>query len=158
MGADLYIMSIFESNHGQYEPAFAELVEQRNQLREAGKYLQAEQAQEQIEQLHDRMYEAGYFRDSYNDSNLLWLFGISYWQDIRDMLNKRSELEPEQAKTLLKRLSRRERIFEARLQEQSVLESWTKEERETYFRKKYAEFRRFLQQAIDLNEAIYCSI
>jgi len=158
MGADLYIMSIFKANHAQYEPEFAELVEQRNQFNKAGKYLQAEQAQEQIEQVHDRMYEAGYFRDSYNDSNLLWLFGISYWQDIRDMLNQQSELEPEQAKTLLKRLNRRERIFEARLQEQSVLESWTKEERETYFRKKYAEFRRFLQQAIDLNKPIYCSI
>ena len=59
---------------------------------------------------------------------------------------------------MLKRLSSRERIFEARLQEQSVLESWTKEERETYFRKKHTEFRQFLQQTIDLNEPIYCSI
>ncbi len=39
-----------------------------------------------------KTYPDGYFRDSYNNSNVLWQMGLSWWQDITPMLNKSSKL------------------------------------------------------------------
>jgi len=35
------------------------------------------------------MNERGCFRDSYNDSDLLWKFGLSWWQDITPLHDNR---------------------------------------------------------------------
>jgi hypothetical protein len=43
------------------------------------------------------MYERGYFRDPYNDHDLLWKFNLSWWDDVVPMLNARSELTIAQA-------------------------------------------------------------
>jgi hypothetical protein len=43
-----------------------------------------------------KMYQRGYFRDSYNSSNLLWPFDLSWWQDVLEVLvGKEGKMSPE---------------------------------------------------------------
>jgi hypothetical protein len=44
------------------------------------------------------VYERGYYRDSYNNSNLLWLFGLSWWEDVLGVLTgKDGKMSPRNA-------------------------------------------------------------
>jgi len=97
------------------------------------------------------MYEQGYFRDSYNDSNLLNKFGLSWWNDVVPMLNDKSQLTPEKASALLSMLKEREDEFECNLASQQ-------EPAKRYFRQKYEMFKQFLNQAIQLGVPIDCSL
>lgn len=36
---------------------------------------------------YELMYSKGYFRDSYNQTNLLWRLGLSYWKDLEGWLD-----------------------------------------------------------------------
>jgi len=54
-------------------------VERRDALKAAGAEEEAQAAQVKVEEYHAKMYESGYFRDSYNDTNLLWRFNLSWW-------------------------------------------------------------------------------
>ena len=59
----------------------------------------ADEAQEQVLRYYDKMYQRGYFRDSYNPSNLLWLFGLSWWRDVLDVLvGKDGKMSPRNAR------------------------------------------------------------
>jgi hypothetical protein len=158
MGADLYLRSVFQPNFDRYEPQFEDWVRRRNELQKRGKLEEAKAAQKEVETYHDRMYEHGYFRDSYNPTNLLWLFGLSWWEDIGSWLNDEGELAPDKAQAFLHLLAEREAQFETNLAGQIVWEDWTKAEMETYFREKYERLKVFLKEAIDRNEAIECSI
>jgi hypothetical protein len=41
------------------------------------------------------MYERGCFKDSYNSSNLLWLFDLSWWRDVLEMIvGKNGKMSP----------------------------------------------------------------
>ena len=67
------------------------------------------------EDCYEKMYERGYFRDSYNDSALLGKFDLSWWDDVTPMLNDKSELTPEKACSFLAMLKDREQLFECNL-------------------------------------------
>ena len=43
----------------------------RDTLHKAGQQAAADEAQKQVLKYYDKMYQRGYFRDSYNSSNLL---------------------------------------------------------------------------------------
>ena len=77
MGADLYLNSVFQKNRGRYAPKFDHWVAKRNALHKAGQQEAAVRAQKQVSKYFEKMYERGYCRDSYNPSNLLWLFDLS---------------------------------------------------------------------------------
>ena len=76
MGADLCISKVFEDNSKKYKPLFDSAVA----LRDSAKPELEAQAQEIVSYFYDRMYSAGYFRDSYNSSSLFAVIGLSWWR------------------------------------------------------------------------------
>jgi len=92
--------------------------------------------------------EKGYFRDSYNNSNLLWKFDLSYWKN--PYISKTGKLSPTNAKRLLKAMKKKKDIFDKNM---------SKEDKESisYFKDKYKKFKAFLNLAIKLKESIDCS-
>jgi len=71
---------------------------ERNALHKAGQQAAADKAQKQVVRYYDKMYQRGYFRDSHNSSNLLWLFDLSWWRDVSGVLvGKDGKMSPENA-------------------------------------------------------------
>jgi hypothetical protein len=98
-------------------------------------------------------------RDSYNPSNLLWLFGLSWWQDVLDVLvDKDGKMSPRNAERFLQMLADRAPVFEANLKKVKPAKGETRAEVEEYFRGKYERLKAFLRQAIDRKESIQCSL
>jgi hypothetical protein len=158
MGADLYLESVFKPNFDHYQSSFEEWVQRRDALQQAGNEVEAKAAQVKVEEFYEKMYERGYFRDSYNASNVLRFFGLSWWGDVMAILDDDSQLSPSDTQSLLAMLHERESDFEANLAEEVAWEGWTKQQTDTYFREKYERFKAFLEEAIMLNEAIVCSV
>ncbi len=154
MGADLYIDSINKRKQALYEKRFQKAVK----MRDARKWPYSQEYQELVEHYFGKMVAVGYFRDSYNSSNLLWRFGFSYWNNDLELDNE-GNLPPSQAKRLLNWLKEHEPVFEASLQ--SIRNEITSEPPEViirYFRMKYLRLRVFLRMAIKLNEPIIWSV
>jgi hypothetical protein len=149
MGADLYIASEYDSNNAKWEPVFYRWIEIRKKLSRAGKEVEARKAGEKVDRLYGRMYSKGYFRDSYNDTNLLWKFGLSWWVDMEAFLGKGGMLSPEKARELLKTLAGLENTFKANVRG---------DKHRKYFEGKYKKFKKFLKSAIEKNEPIACLI
>lgn len=70
-----------------------------------------DEAQNIVSYYYNKMYEDGYFRDSYNDTSLFWRLGLSWWGDVgplidaeKDDLEEGSEINlgPEGCSTLRK--------------------------------------------------------
>ena len=159
MGADLYLNSSFQKNRARYEAKFNHWVAKRDALHKAGKKKAADEAQQQVAKYYDKMYERGYFRDSYNPSNLLWLFDLSWWQDVLEVLvGKDGKMSPRNAGRLLQMLADREPVFETNLKKVKPAKGETQAEVEEYFREKYDCLKAFLRQAIDRKECIECSL
>jgi len=154
MGADLYIDSIQKIKTLWYDKAYNEAI----RVRDSHKSRYKNEYQEQAEYLFNKMYRVGYFRDSYNNSNLLWRFELSYWKNDLHM-DKNGDLPPSEAKRLLAMLKEREPIFEYSL-ERIRTEGWADNPEDVieYFRMKYLRLRVFLKMAIRLNETIIWSV
>jgi hypothetical protein len=134
-------------------------VAKRNALRKAGQREAADEAQKSVLKYYDKIYERGYFRDSYNPSNLLWLFGLSWWRDVLDVLvGKDGKMSPRNAGRFLQMLADREPVFETNLKKVKPAKGETQAEVEEYFREKYDCLKAFLRQAIDRKECIECSL
>jgi hypothetical protein len=159
MGADLYLNSVFQKHHARYAPKFDHWVAKRNALQKAGQQRAADQAHKQVLTYFEKMNERGYFRDSYNSSNLLWLFDLSWWQDVLEVLvDKDGKMSPRNAKRFLQMLADREPVFEAKLKKVKPAKGETRADVEEYFRDKYERLKAFLQQAIDRKESVQCSL
>ncbi len=149
MGADLYITPLYEEQRERWQKRFEKAVELRNQLnRGTPEYADAQQ---RVEFCSDKMHERGYFRDSYNESDLLWKFDLSWWEDIIPLLDEQRCLSVENATKLRVMLKEHEPDFERNLAE---LSAHTKR----YFSKKYQALQAFLGEAIALNTPIECSL
>jgi hypothetical protein len=150
MGADLYLASLFAKHHAKWEKRFERAVAERDRLTEGTP--EFERAQKRVNAAYERMYARGYFRDSYNPSNLLWQFGLSWWTDVSALVDtKEGLLTPEKAETLLRMLEERESVFEGGLASKPT-------PTQRYFRAKYRTLRAFLETAVRRNEPIECSI
>jgi hypothetical protein len=160
MGADLYINSIYQNQRNRYQPKFDYWVSARETYKNAGKQKAAQKAQEKVANYFNKMNgDKGYFRDSYNRTNLLWLFDLSWWRDIGEkLIDKDGNLDPENIKQFCKMLSENETLFEANLEKVELLGDETREEAETYFRNKYAQLKKFLDRALKRKEPILCSV
>ena len=113
MGTDLYMNSVFKANRDTYLSKFNFWIAVRDKLQEKGR---KNAAQEKVYFYFDKMYELGYFRDSYNQTNLLWLFGLSWWRDVLNILtDKDGFMQPDQAKSFLQLLKSREGVFKGNL-------------------------------------------
>ncbi len=149
MGADLYIQSRFTKNHERWSKRFERAVARRDSA--AKDSAEEKRLQRAVERCYDRMYSSGYFRDSYNNSNLLHHFGLSWWSDVIPMLDDNRELSPRRAQKLLDMLNSRTTEFEESISAQPAAE-------QKYFRKKWRTFRYFLTTAIEQGEPIACSL
>jgi hypothetical protein len=107
MGANLYINSIHQKQRNRYEPKFNHWVSVRDTYKNAGKKMAAQKAQEKVVNWFYKMNDdAGYFRDSYNRTNLLWLFDLSWWRDIGEkLIDRDGNLDPENVKQFRRMLS-----------------------------------------------------
>lgn len=115
----------------------------------------------------DGSEDTGYFRDSYNDSNILWKLGLSYWQlekQIPDLGKVKSALTVKQTKILYLEIINREPKLQSFLN--TLDEAWLKEhhcttgveEWKKFWTKKYADLKKFLEHAIELKSAIRWSV
>jgi hypothetical protein len=96
-------------------------------------------------------WQPNYFRDGYGDA-MLWRFGLSWWNDVIPMLDDQENyLSVEQAQKLLELLRSSEDVFEKNV-------AGDPEDTQRYFRRRYAELRRFLETAIRLNTPVLCSL
>ena len=149
MGADLYLESLFNPNQKKWQQPFEDAVVARNALTEGTPEYAL--AQEEVSQCFEKMYGVGYFRDPYNSSTLLALFGLSWWQDISPLCDDRGYLGADDAHIFLEMLTERALTFHDALVKRPAHEV-------DYFESEYEELRRFLSQAIELREAILCSL
>jgi hypothetical protein len=149
MGADLYIWPLHQRQRQQWEPPFEEAVRQRDSL--AVGTDEHRKAQERVKKCFDRMFERGFYRDPYNDWDLLWKFDLSWWSDVIPMLDDQGQLPVEQARRLLGLLSEREDVFALKLAEMPAND-------QQYFRRRYTDLQKFLHEAIELNTPIDASL
>lgn len=148
MGADLYITALYAPTRNEWERGFERAVRARDG---ATNEVSRKAAQLRVEHAYEQVYSRGYFRDSYNDWNLLWKFGLSWWNDVIPILDAEDRLSPQQVTSLLGMLKEREPKFEAAVGQ-------LKPRDRAYFRERYAELRRFLNEAVALKQPVVCSL
>lgn len=149
MGADLYILSAdIQKIKDKYSKELDELINKRNKI-ESDK--EKKDIQAQIDEVYNKLYSNDYYyRDSYNNSNLLWQFNLDYWVWFAGLL-KDGELTPEKSRYVLTELANRRGIFMEKIAKMSADER-------NYFKDKHRQFQNFLLNAIEANANIDCSI
>ena len=146
MGADLYIGSIVKPQRERYVTHYEHWIRVRDQ---ATTEVERLQAQLRVNRFFDRMYAKGYFRDSYNEHNLLAKFGLTWWQDVGARLTVTGFLPPTQVRWLMQALEERKRTFWSMIVRDPDWASYWRRDRQ---------LRAFLRQALQRNEAIECSL
>ena len=157
MGADIYLKSIFDKNKAEIEPLFDAAVQRRAN---ATTDTEREAAQQEVAKYYDALYAKGYFRDSYNSTSLFAMYGKSWWQLSYD---DDGYLPIEEARRLLadlKIVGINEAVFHERFggRAQNAIGSMSTAEWREYFEKKRAHLIALLEQSIELNEPLYCSV
>ena len=109
MGADLYIQSLYRPHRERWEPQFDAAVKRRDSL--PADSPEFAEAQKQVDDCFEQMLSQGYFRDPYNNWDLLWQFGMSWWTDVIPMLDDDGRLSVAGAKKLLAMMTEREEVF-----------------------------------------------
>lgn len=149
MGADLYIEMVFESNYREWKPKFEEAVTKRDAAVQGTP--DDTFWQKRAEEAYDRMYDAGYFRDSYNPSNVLWQYGLSWWDDVIPMLDEDGNLAVDKVEALLQMLNDRQPTFDENV-------SKFPERARQDFCERAVKLHGFLEYAIKLECPIHCSL
>jgi hypothetical protein len=198
MGADLYIESVQDKLKKEWEPWFSKAVMVRDTLHHLGDLTTKspavkpiskakakknvarggelldvdkvqETAQEMVTFFYDKMYEQGYYRDSYNLTNLLWVLNSDYWQTFAKLLDKEGYMQVPQVEEFVNWLeANKVPDFETFVKERLASESkdgwegWFKREKpediHKYFVEKRVEMLTFFRQALELKEPPRCSI
>lgn len=149
VGADLYIRSLYDRQHKDLEPAFNKAVQERDKLkRDTPEY---EKADALVWDYYERMNVSGYFRDPYNGWDVLWQFGLSWWEDVLPLLDDH-HLSVEKTKTLLAMLDTHQSEFDDRMAETED------EDDRKHFINQADALRAFLAEAVELGEPIDCSL
>lgn len=148
VGADLYIRSLYDKQREEWEPAFNRAVQERDELEHGTP--EYEKADALVWDYYERMNVSGYFRDPYNGWDVLWQFGLSWWEDVLPLLDGH-HLPVEKTKTLLAMLDKHQSLFDTNMAE-------TNDDNQTYFTKQADALRAFLAEAVELGEPIDCSL
>ena|SRR5579859_2672101 len=162
MGADLYIEKIHQPLAAKYEPLFSEAVRRRDSLPKNSK--ETEAAQREVTKYFDLMYSAGYFRDSYNATSVLWRLGLSWWEDVIPLCTQKHELKWDKLRKFRDMVANAELKLPTREEIEKhggIVEDQGRDslaEWHSYFTEKRANLLAFLDQAIELNTAIRCSL
>jgi hypothetical protein len=128
----------------KYGPKFEEFCRKRDTTTNGRK----EYYQEKVDEYFGRMYSEGYYRDSYNDSNLLWRLGLDYGEWFGSFLDSERLLHPEKAEVILQEAENRRHLLE------EIEDTGDRE----YFEEKFEQFSELLRTAIRTGEPIQCSI
>jgi len=149
MGADLYIDLVFKPSFDKWEGKFNEAAAQRDACEKGTE--EYKHWQGKTWEYYDLMYADGYFRDSYNPSNLLWKFGLSWWEDILPMVDEEQNLSVDKAGEFLEMLASRQETFKKSLAE-------LPDEEQYEYQQRYSELQKFLNRAIELESPVNCSL
>ena len=162
MGADIYLESVSDKLRAAKEKEFNDAVKVRNAIKDDNSEA-FKQAQAKVSETYDAMYADGYFRDSYNGSSLFWVLGLSWWNDVGDLLDE-GYLPIPNAKKLLKMVQDAPLTLETvqtYLNEQNKKGETYKDTAQEWFDhwvKKRQNFIEMLHRSIELNEPLRCSI
>jgi hypothetical protein len=149
MGADLYLESVYGPARRKWEPKFNAAAAERD--RHAEGTPERARWQKRVSRYYDKMYGEGYFRDPYNDWEVLAKFGLSWWTGVIPQLDPQRFLAVADAARLLTQIEEQEAQFAENLAELSPQDA-------RYFRQRAKELKAFLRTAIDRNEPIRCSL
>lgn len=158
MGADLYIRVLSKECHRRNHRNFKRWVAKRDKAQDDTR---KKFCQDKVELYHEKMYERGYFRDSYNSTSLMWRLGLSWWEDIAKMLDKEGNLTLEKAQELRNIVAglpvKYATLKELKEGHCNVDSPNAEKEWNDYYNKKKQSFLDFLDEAIRLRQPIYCS-
>lgn len=105
----------------------------------------------------DQMNAKGYYRDSYNQSNLLWRLGMNYWGYINELLDGSCLMSVANMRKLANDIKHATIIPAGQMKGDEhlsgILAEW-----DTYFAEKKADLLALMQQAIDKKEPLYWSV
>ena len=149
MGADLYIKSLHDASQAKYRPLFEAACAERDKHDRDS--LEAKAAQKDVREYCELMHGAGYFRDSYNSTSIMWRYGLS-WGQSDGLIDEEGMMSPTSAKALLEMLESYNMKEVTAEEFPDDLEGWR-----SYFETKATLFKNFLRRAIELNEPIVCS-
>jgi hypothetical protein len=80
MGADLYIPKLRAPVEAEWQPKFEAAVAKRNAATDDDSRAAA---QKLVDEAYDHRWGGEhYFRDSYNNSSVMWRMGLSWWNDV----------------------------------------------------------------------------
>lgn len=159
MGADIYYESdLFEAKNQALDNCLAA---EKGTPDGEEMLLRYRKALDDVEQSSD------YFRDSYNSSNLLWQYDLSWWRDIGVVLDEDGHLPIAEAVKLrdiiqakeidkervYKTFGESEYPFGEPVTDPDELEEWY-----DYFVNKRIEFLNILNRSIENNKPLYCSV
>lgn len=157
MGADIYLKKVYDANHDLYYPKFTAEAELRDQARARGDLEAAEKHQVEVSRLYDLLQARGYFRDSYNDSSLIWLLDMSWWGSFEQWFDEEGDLPPENMPEVIALIDKQFTTvfagnFAAKFGEHPDRDRWLE-----YFKGKYERFTALVREAIELNEPLHFS-
>ena len=173
MGADIYVKKVYDEHKAKTRPAFDAAVKARDEhaIKHRGKLFGGVPFNKTQQKVHDRLQKVvektfdvmndtpAYFRDSYNASNTLNRFGMSWWKDIKT--NKKGEMSVAAAKEF------RERVASATMDVEQIrvdIESGKWEKSATlekvikYHNRKRENLLKLLDLSIELKTPVYCSV
>lgn len=161
MGADLY-----NSKYAERSKVIQSAQKAMEKMREAGV---TDKNRAAYITLMDTVYDDPfyYFRDSYNNSSLLWQLGLSWWTDVIPLYLKRPtkdiNMGVQACRKLKKMLTEARPVFVANMAKLNKDADWkwspqdTPEDVRKYFNNKYDELHKFLDQAI-VDGGMYASL
>jgi hypothetical protein len=160
MGADLYIRKLSNECRRKNRRNFLRWTRKRDLA--GADLVRMKFCQDKVNLYYDKMYERGYFRDSYNSTSLMWRLGLSWWQDIGKMVDENNNLTVEKAMELREMVASRplkliESVAELKANHCDTSGADPVKEWNDYYIKKKQNFLDFLDEAIRLREPIYCS-
>ena len=114
--------------------------------------------------------EAGYFRDSYNATNVLWKYGLSYWSIIKELPMEGEEddeaVSVEGVKKLLSMVEEAQPVFDDFIK--NLTPAWLKENHcnevddlagwRKFWIERSINLKAFLNKAIELNSPMIFSV
>ena len=154
MGADLYIDSVIEEAKNKYGSKFKYWANKRDELQ--GGSPEHAVAQKKAQYYYRMMFPSkGYFRDSYNDSGLFPILGMSWW--MLKYIDDEGEISVENCKLFLQEI-RRKKVPSLACWVNGRKVKGDGEEWRRYFEKKRKGLMAFLSRAIKLGETVKASV
>ncbi len=199
MGADLYIQCEIADEYDElWRDEFDKAVKDRDDaITQYGaerdtedpfkfKDPHVQEKQDKVNEFSNKLWDENpyYFRDSYNATSIFWQLGLSWWEDVGNLLNeqnknlpelgdnatdeeyeKHSTLNAESCRELLTLINEAADSYDI----DEITKEWLEnnnckvesdddvQEWKDYFLKKLQNLREFVQLGIDTNAGIYCS-